>query len=237
MFAILRSVTRSVALAIAVCACAIAGAGCVDGGMVYCDNGLICPRGTACDEVRRDCVMPEQVAACIDRPREAPCSYPDVSDGACFDGVCLPAGCGNGEIETGEVCDDENQLSGDACSDDCMSDETCGNGYVDVVSGEQCDDGNRISHDGCASACRTEKPRWEHAQLGLPSERTSPIVYDVAHRRAVVFGSYAINPADTWEWDGRAWNKRFPTVQPPARGEHAMVYDGRRHRTILFGGR
>jgi len=37
------------------------------------------------------------------------------------------------------VCDDGNNKSGDGCSSDCLSNESCGNGIVDWEAGEQCD--------------------------------------------------------------------------------------------------
>src|SRR5262245_56760529 len=39
--------------------------------------------------------------------------------------------CGDCHVEPGEVCDDGNNLNGDGCSFDCLSDESCGNGKVD----------------------------------------------------------------------------------------------------------
>jgi hypothetical protein len=43
--------------------------------------------------------------------------------------------------------------------------------------------------------------------------------------------------ADTWEWDGTSWNERIPTSSPAARTDHAMAYDPRRQRVVVFGGR
>ena len=72
--------------------------------------------------------------------------------------ACIRAGsCGNGVINDGEVCDDGNNRSGDGCSGDCFSDESCGNGIIDVVVGENCDDGNQIDGDGCSAGCRLER--------------------------------------------------------------------------------
>ena len=65
--------------------------------------------------------------------------------------------CGNGVRDAGEVCDDGNTVSGDGCSGDCLSNETCGNGYIDYIKGEMCDDGNNISGDGCSADCRSDE--------------------------------------------------------------------------------
>jgi len=47
--------------------------------------------------------------------------------------VCIdPGSCGDGVIDPGEVCDDGNVTDGDGCSADCHSDETCGNGIIDL---------------------------------------------------------------------------------------------------------
>ena len=65
------------------------------------------------------------------------------ADGFCNDATCdggdpdcAPAVCGNGIVETGEQCDDNNALGGDGCSSTCQI-EGCGNGIVEGT--EQCD--------------------------------------------------------------------------------------------------
>lgn len=65
--------------------------------------------------------------------------------------------CGNAHIDPGEVCDDGNTVSGDGCSADCRSIETCGNGIVDIGNGEVCDDGNTVSGDGCSQDCKSNE--------------------------------------------------------------------------------
>lgn len=40
---------------------------------------------------------------------------------------------------------------------------------------------------------------------------------------------------DTWEFDGSAWSK-VATSGPAARQAHAMVFDSKRNRSVLFGG-
>jgi cysteine-rich repeat protein len=125
---------------------------CLETPAVQCADGRLCPAGRACDNVHGGCVLPGQLAECAARPDETACSYQGEPDGACFDGVCFPAGCGNGELEEGEVCDDGNSNNGDGCSADCTSDETCGNGIIDFLT-EGCDDGNTEDGDGCQSNC------------------------------------------------------------------------------------
>jgi cysteine-rich repeat protein len=67
------------------------------------------------------------------------------------------ASCGDGVRHGDEVCDDGNRRSGDGCSADCRSDETCGNDIVDDRAGEACDDGNAVDGDGCSADCRSDE--------------------------------------------------------------------------------
>ncbi len=128
-------------------------AGCLQPGSVVCGNDRVCPSTHLCDEEHHLCVLPDQLTACEAKVQNEPCSTATVSDGACFEGVCLSAGCANSVIEPGEVCDDGNTANGDGCSADCTSDETCGNGITDPATGEGCDDGNAIDTDGCHTNC------------------------------------------------------------------------------------
>ncbi|MFC1810904.1 DUF4215 domain-containing protein [Patescibacteria group bacterium] len=68
--------------------------------------------------------------------------------------------CGDGTLDTGEVCDDGNTVNGDGCSSFCLVEVAigpiCGNGNVE--SGEECDDGNNTNGDGCSATCQTEQP-------------------------------------------------------------------------------
>jgi cysteine-rich repeat protein len=58
--------------------------------------------------------------------------------------------CGNGQVDSGETCDDGNFAAGDGCDPGCFVE--CGNGQVDP--NEVCDDGNRIDTDGCTATCQ-----------------------------------------------------------------------------------
>ncbi|PJB46406.1 MAG: hypothetical protein CO108_05870, partial [Deltaproteobacteria bacterium CG_4_9_14_3_um_filter_63_12] len=55
------------------------------------------------------------------------------------------------------MCEDGNFNNGDGCSANCLSNETCGNGYTDSGLGEVCDDSNIVSGDGCAANCRSDE--------------------------------------------------------------------------------
>ena len=70
--------------------------------------------------------------------------------------TCHIETCGNGIVDPGELCDDANDVRGDGCATDCRSDETCGNGVIDVFVGEECDDDNLAAGDGCGPTCRIE---------------------------------------------------------------------------------
>lgn len=126
---------------------------CANSSSVDCGNGVVCPANTICHA--NGCVTNEQLSRCRSAADLTPCSYTGVVNGACYDQVCLPAGCGNGLDDPGEVCDDGNRDNRDGCSGDCLSNEACGNGYVDVALGESCDDGNVVSGDGCQASCVT----------------------------------------------------------------------------------
>jgi cysteine-rich repeat protein len=54
-------------------------------------------------------------------------------------------------IEPPEVCDDQNQVSGDGCDSSCRP-TGCGSGVV--TAGEDCDDGNTFNCDACPKDCR-----------------------------------------------------------------------------------
>jgi hypothetical protein len=79
-----------------------------------------------------------------------------------------------------------------------------------------------------------------------PTRSDFSMTYD-SIRRVVVFwggewctfdphGSSCDQPTDTWEYDGRTWNRVTTAVSPSGRSGHAMAYDVLRGVVVLFGG-
>jgi MYXO-CTERM domain-containing protein len=130
----------------------------------YCGNATPDP-GEVCDDGNRiagdgcsaDCQSNETCGNGIaDTAVGEACDDGNNTDGDGCQGNCTLPTCGDGLIDAGEVCDDGNNVDGDGCSSTCISNESCGNGVIDVALGEACDDGNTTGGDGCSTACLTE---------------------------------------------------------------------------------
>lgn len=80
-----------------------------------------------------------------------------------------------------------------------------------------------------------------------PSPRAySAMAFDESTGSGVLFGGRGVeDPAtglihsidETWLWVSNQWVQRMPANHPPGRSAHAMTYDSRRERVLLFGGR
>ncbi len=115
-------------------------------------GGVICPTSKVCHLPLELCLVPEQLTTCVSLDDGDSCSFPGAVNGKCKTEICHSTVCGNSTIDFAEVCDDGNTESGDGCSADCRSDESCGNGILDAPR-EQCDDGNGEDGDGCQASC------------------------------------------------------------------------------------
>src|ERR1041385_4467152 len=118
---------------------ALALGGCFHDELVACGDHA-CPVGDVCANDK--CVAQAQVDACVGADEGASCSFPGTPAGVCHAQVCVLAGCGNGVVEPGELCDDGNRVSGDGCRSDCLSQEICGDAVVEPALGETCDCGS-----------------------------------------------------------------------------------------------
>ncbi len=214
-------------------------AGCIRSSSVTCADGTECAPDTQCAIVQVNavpvtyCVTPQQSSECAGMADGTACVL-TMGPGSCHDSVCLPASCGNFLVDSGEACDDGNTTDGDGCSADCHSNETCGNGIVDVIRGEQCDTGDAQSHDGCSSDCMIETPNWELQPTSPPTRSEAPLVYDSRRHRVVTFGGFELQ--DTAEWDGERWFDVTLPVSPTPRGGYGLAYDAEHGVTVLFAG-
>ena len=227
-------------------------AGCIETNSVQCSDGSLCPPRTTCHGITGGtvvCATPEQLAACDGKPDLTQCNTMPAS--SCHDGVCLPIVCGNALVDLGEACDDGNTITGDGCSGDCTSNETCGNGAVDSlkivgmtkVLNETCDDHNLVSGDGCASTCAAEQLDWQELQPIAPAAQSHPaLAYDPYRRRVIMFGgrstqaSHDVLDDSTFEWNGAGWARQATPAAPAGRQDARMVYDAARRQVLLYGG-
>jgi len=129
-----------------------------------CGNGIIDP-GEECDDgnTRNNdaCVLGCRKATCGDGYIEHGVEQCEPPNTAKCNAMCrriLVPGCGNGQLDPGEECDDGNGSSADDCTTSCTV-ARCGDGWVhNAGTGpfEECDDGNLQSGDGCSSTCTLE---------------------------------------------------------------------------------
>lgn len=137
-----------------------------------CDDGRQCADGSECNSAE-DCVG-IGTGNCVPRNGDG-CSSLCNSTEVCGDGVVstypiqlrnahpMVAHPNVGEtFLSAEACDDGNTADGDGCSSDCLSPESCGDGYFNdytrtteagTFPPELCDDGNNNNGDGCSANC------------------------------------------------------------------------------------
>src|SRR3569623_2092501 len=136
-----------------------------DGCSSDCKSKEVCGNGIV-DTIDEQCDLGGANSDLPDHPSRTTCKQQASGDSNlepghgehCDNGVAnstLPAACrpncelqrcGDGIQDSCEVCDDGNVVSGDGCSSDCKSKETCGNGIIDLAKGEQCDAGSANSN-------------------------------------------------------------------------------------------
>ncbi len=126
-----------------------------------CGDGLVNVTGEQCDDGEGAAGPVGGDGCSANCLREALFSCP-AAGGACTSDV----ECGDGLVNGGETCDDQNVVVGDGCSA-CQRElgftcpvggvcrAVCGDGVR--VGREQCDDGDTAVGDGCDGACRLEE--------------------------------------------------------------------------------
>ena len=80
---------------------------------------------------------------------------------------------------------------------------------------------------------------WKQVSLGVaPAARAESPLAEAPGSQLVLFGGTNGGAlSDTWTWTGSAWVQNFPAHSPSPRMGHTLVFDPRRGKTLLFGGR
>jgi hypothetical protein len=100
--------------------------------------------------------------------------------------------------------------------------------------------GQTLAHD----TWEWDGENWTQMSNIGPAPRLGHVLaYDATRQRSVLFGGTSKTGlieaqfvlGDTWEWDGEAWTQ-VANTGPLPRAFHAMAYDSKRERTLLFGG-
>jgi cysteine-rich repeat protein len=129
--------------------------------------------------------------------------------------------CGNGMPDTGEACDDGNNVDSDGCDANCT---VTGCGNARVTAGEACDDGAGNGADACCSAGCTLVDADGDGVCDANDVCTGPAV---AGGKVAVSGLVRNEPDDRLKFGGRlAVPVPFsPPLDPPTNGVRALVTD------------
>lgn len=220
---------------------------CLDAPLVDCGDETACPQDTIC---AKTIVSPQQgeiaicpaiddLARCKDQAVAASCGENSACVMTTAGMTCVENVCGDSLVSGVEQCDDGNLTSGDGCSRDCASVETCGNDTIDGINAEQCDDGvPGLSGDGCSSSCTVEAEVWLNVEPLPTQQRTRhAMAYDSARGEVVVFGGLidGVANAETYEFNGTRWRSWRGLNGPPILASPTMAYDRKRKRVVLIG--
>ncbi|UCC71357.1 MAG: hypothetical protein JSV86_13295 [Gemmatimonadota bacterium] len=81
---------------------------------------------------------------------------------------------------------------------------------------------------------------WRQATNQGPRKRAAfAMAYDADRKTVVLCGGLWLDGqyADVWEWDGRTWSPASGPYDNSSLDHHSMVYDERRHKLVVFGGK
>lgn len=193
------------------------GEDCEDGNDVYddgcyeciynCRNSGECDDSDVCNGVE-ECSAAHTCQYSTPAEDGTACLLTDETDGMCTNGVCAPAGCGDGSAEGVEECDDMNDVDGDGCDRDCTfschnddecQDETVCDGREKCELGRHicqdddgsaifCDDGNDCTSNHCdplTGECKYSIPDGD--MDGYPSVTCTAIAYDCDDSNPLVY--------------------------------------------------
>ena len=108
-----------------------------------CDDQETCNGVETCDTTKHVCLAGTPAA------NNTACTLTVGGAGVCSGGICVKAGCGNGTKESGEDCDDGNQVAGDGCESNCTW--TC-------QANADCDDADKCTGTETCDKTDPQKP-------------------------------------------------------------------------------
>lgn len=117
-----------------------------------CDDGNMLDDGNGCSE---DCTRNDVCGNDIHESLYETCDDGNTTDGDYCSGDCetVTGLCGDAAIQINEECDDGNAVDdANGCSEQCLANNTCGNGIVENAI-EACDDTNTVEGDYCSADC------------------------------------------------------------------------------------
>ncbi len=96
---------------------------------------------------------------------------------------------------------------------------------------------DRLVHHRKGETWEWDGREWTQVATTGPKRDYHALAFDPARGHVLLFGGteYVKSEGDTWAWDGKEWAK-LAGSGPPARQDHAMVYESSKKRVILFGG-
>jgi N-acetylneuraminic acid mutarotase len=84
---------------------------------------------------------------------------------------------------------------------------------------------------------------WMKIAKGPGNRLGTSMAYDEESDRIILFGGWYMNMSgfienDTWAYDFNSdtWTEMKPSISPPSRNNHAMVYDSKADRVLMWGG-
>jgi hypothetical protein len=83
---------------------------------------------------------------------------------------------------------------------------------------------------------------WKEMAKGPASHFGARLAYDAESDRIILFGGYNMSGNfyynDTWSYDFNTdtWTEMKPSTSPPGRNYHAMTYDAKSDRVLIWGG-
>jgi cysteine-rich repeat protein len=135
-------------------------------------SGTSCHQDSDCgDMLRKGCYSGQCLYFCDEPPQEG---YPPCPSGVCTSfsmssSACTVGSgyngapvCGNGQVETGEQCDDGNTVDGDGCSANCTTEQSpsqqcpyqcCSSCYGSEIPNYSCTGTSNKCCDQCAPVC------------------------------------------------------------------------------------